>query len=108
MTENTVPTYTVQIMIAGDSNDARGICRKFCMQEGFCVTVTATEYVYTGGCESGVIVGCINYPRFPLGKFELMEKVERLAEMLKDGLSQHSYTLIAPDVTIWRTDRDNW
>jgi len=105
MTSNTAPTYTVQIMIAGDFNDARRICRKFCIDEGFCVTVTATEYVYTGGCESGVIVGCINYPRFSSGKFELMEKAERLAETLKAGLSQHSYTLVAPDVTTWRSDR---
>lgn len=105
MTENTVQTYTVQIMIAGDIADARRICRQFCMDHGFCVTVTATDFVYTGGCEGGVIVGCINYPRFPSETSELWAKAEMLAEALKAGLCQHSYTLTGNDKTTWRSDR---
>lgn len=57
------PSCPVSIFIAGDFDEARDLCRAFCDEEGLCVTVTPTTYVYTGGEEDGVIVGLINYPR---------------------------------------------
>lgn len=99
-------TYTATIYIAGDTKDAERICRQFCMEHGFCVTVTPTVYVYTGGAEAGVIVGCINYPRFPLSSVSLFAKAEMLAEMLKTGLFQHSYTIVTPDKTVWVSGRE--
>lgn len=104
MTQST--THGVTIYIAGEAKDAERICRQFCMDHGFCVTVTATTYVYTGGAEAGVIVGCINYPRFPSTPSELCGKAKALAEALRFGLCQHSYTLAAPDKTEWITERD--
>lgn len=47
------PSYPVSIFIAGDPDAARRICRNFCDEEGLCVTVTPTTYVYTGGDENG-------------------------------------------------------
>lgn len=61
----TCTSYPVSIFMAGDYNAAREICRAYCDEVGYCVTVTPTSYVYTGGEESGFIVGLINYPRFP-------------------------------------------
>lgn len=100
------PTYTVQIFIAGDVRDAQRICSKFCMDNGFCVTVTPTTYVYTGGVEAGVIIGCINYPRFPTGPTILWDKAFKLANLLREGLYQHSYSMVAPDRTLWVTERE--
>lgn len=98
-------TYTLEICIAGDADEAERICRRFCMDRGFCVTVTPTTYVYTGGAEVGVIVRCINYPRFPAQSAELWEKAEALAELLRAGLCQHSFSIVAPDRTVWVSER---
>lgn len=100
------PTYTVEICIAGDAREAENICRRFCMAHGFCVTVTPTTYVYTGGAEAGVIVRCINYPRFPSDPADLWERAEVLAHALRVGLFQHSFSMIAPDRTLWVTERE--
>ena len=106
MTEKTVPTYSVDIFIAGDAAEARRICRQFCLARGFCVTITETEFVYTGGAESGVRVGCINYPRFPSEPEAIWLKAYDLAKMLRDGLCQHSFCMVAPDKTYWETCRE--
>ena len=98
-------SHEVQIFIAGDYHDAKRICRKFCNDVGFCVTVTPTEYIYTGGAESGVIIGCINYPRFPVGHDDLLEKASKLAELLCDDLYQQSYTIKGRDLSRWISRR---
>lgn len=105
MTREEVLTYTAEICIAGDQNDAIRICRAFCMANGFCVTVTPTTFVYTGGAENGVLVRCINYPRFPSTNNEIWSKAEKLAEELRIGLYQHSFSIVAPDRTLWVTER---
>lgn len=100
-----VPTYTIDIFIAGDAADARRICRERCMSLGLCVTVTPTEFIYTGGQESGVRVGLVNYPRFPSTPEKLWETATWLAEALRIGLHQWSYLLVAPDRTVWESDK---
>lgn len=105
MTLSETDSHEVQIFIAGDCHDAKRICRKFCNDVGFCVTVTPTEYIYTGGAESGVIIGCINYPRFPMGHDELLAKASNLAELLCDGLYQQSYTIKGSDLSRWVSRR---
>jgi hypothetical protein len=83
---------------------ARHLCRAFCMA-GLCVTVTPTEFIYTGGAESGVAVGLINYPRFPAEPAEIFAKAEALALHLIDGLHQHSASIVASDKTAWLSRR---
>lgn len=99
------PTCVFQIVIAGDYGTAHAVCREFCMAEGFCVTLERVEYIYTGGAESGIRVGCINYPRFPASEDELLAKVRRLACLLRERLHQHSYSIIGPSETEWFTVR---
>lgn len=100
-----VPTYTIDLFIAGDVADARRICREQCKAIGLCVTVTETDFIYTGGAEAGVRVGLVNYPRFPCSPDELWLKAWQVAEALKRGLCQWSYLLVAPDKTRWYSDR---
>lgn len=99
------PTYTATIYIAGELQQAKNCCRRFCM-EGLCVTVTPTTFVYTGGAEDGVAVGLINYPRFPKTNEEIWEKAISLGMVLMDDLCQHSFTVVSPDKTHWFTRRE--
>lgn len=102
--ENIVPTYRAEIFIAGDVNQAKQACREYCMT-GLCVTVTPTTFIYTGGEETGVIIGLINYPRFPSTPDDILEKAEDLAKYLRGKLCQHSYSIVTPDRTHWSSLR---
>jgi ferredoxin len=100
------PAYPVSIFIAGDAALAKSICREFCDKEGLCVTVTPTTYVYTGGEEAGVIVGLINYPRFPVEQVGLIyATADELAERLRQYLGQQSFTVQNPDAAFWTSYR---
>jgi hypothetical protein len=105
MRTETAPTYTAAIFIAGDLATAKLVCREYCMRVGLCVTVEPTTYIYTGGEEAGVRVGLINYPRFPSEPEELRRKALDLANVLVARLCQHSFCVVFPDETIWRSLR---
>lgn len=98
-------SYPVSIFMAGDYDAARQICRAYCDEVGFCVTVTRTSYVYTGGEEVGFIVGLINYPRFPASPFEIASHAVRLADRLREELGQESYSIQYPDKTVFHSWR---
>lgn len=106
MINDTCPTVRFDIFIAGDPADARRICRQYCMDVGFCVTVEAIDYIYTGGQESGVRVGVINYARFPSNHDDLYCKTAALADLLMNGLYQESYSIVGPNETLWVSRRD--
>lgn len=97
----TTEPYEVKIYIAGEYEKAKDLCREFCNEVPLCVTVTPTEYVYTGGAESGVIVGLIQYPRFPSSTSEIFDKADKLGKRLCEGLHQASYTISTPTTTFY-------
>ena len=98
-------SYPISVFMAGDIAAATDYVRRFCDSEGLCVTVTPTSYVYTDGQEAGFVIGLINYPRFPSTPDELWSTAERLAAYLRERLYQDSYTIQAPDKTIWISHR---
>lgn len=100
-------SYNVAIHIAGDIITARQTCRKWCMDNGDCVTVETVDYIYTGGAESGVRVGWINYPRFPRSPEELLSAAKGLAELLMVDMAQHSYSITTPGKTYWHSRRES-
>jgi hypothetical protein len=100
-----VPSMRFDILIAGDIEDAKRICREWCMEVGACVTVEAASFIYTGGQEEGVRVGFINYPRFPSEHDALLEKAQSLADRLMHKLCQLSYTIEGPRDTVWHSRR---
>ena len=100
-----IPTYTIRIWIAGDVAKARDLCREFCM-EGLCVTVTETVFIYTGGAESGAVIGLINYPKIPYDVDTMWDKATRLGEHLRCGLYQHSFLIEGPEQTVWYSKRE--
>ena len=104
MHHHTAPSCCVSIYIAGDLPMIRYYCREFCM-EGLCVTVTPTEFVFTGGMESGAQIGLVNYPRFPSTPEKIEATAERLTRFLIERLHQHSALIDTPEATIWLTRR---
>ena len=98
------PSSNVDIFIAGDRATATHLCRAFCMR-GLCVSVTEADYVFTGGMESGVRVGLINYPRFIKQPAEIWGTAVELAKFLIEGLHQQSCTVVGPRETLWLSRR---
>jgi hypothetical protein len=98
------PTIVVQIFLAGDLSDIRRACRLFVMQ-GLCVTVEPTEFIYTGGSETGAAIRLVNYPRFPSDEATLMQKAEALAGELIEAACQWSALVVGPTETKWLTCR---
>lgn len=96
MITQSCPAYPVSIFIAGDRYEAMTLCSDYCDEVGLCVTVTPTEYVYRNGREFGVIVGLINYARFPAEPAEIEAKALALAMRLRVGLAQYSFTIQTP------------
>lgn len=102
-----VPTFIANIYVgldAGDKvytyEDAKKLIQNYANTVGLCVTVTQTEYVYNGGSEPGIIVGLINYPRFPKNPDELKVQALNLADLLRKGLGQLKVTVVMLDETI--------
>ena len=67
---------------------------------GLCVTVTRTEYIYSKGREPGLLIGLINYPRFPASKEDIKNHAMVIAESLKEKLRQKRVSIICSDETI--------
>lgn len=103
-----VPTYAISIYMAGDVAHAKQLLRAECYppNEGLCVTVSPTTFLYSGGEENGFVVGLVNYPRFPSDPAKLWERASSIAHRLIPALFQWSALLVAPDKTEWINRRD--
>lgn len=99
------PTFWVKIHLAGDIEIAKQVCREECYREGLCVTVEACEYIYTGGQETGYVIGLINYPRFPKTPEQIVARAKGLAVTLMEKSFQHSALIMTPISTEWLTRR---
>jgi len=81
--------------------DVYDILQEYVDDVGLCVSVTPTTYVYTeSGFEHGVVIGLINYPRFPSTVSELRVKATQIAEMVMNKLRQDRVTICFPDYSI--------
>lgn len=98
-------SFPVSIFIAGRACGIEGQCRTYADEVGFCVTATPTTFIYTGGEEEGYIIGLINYPRFPSDPETIWGHAETLAARLCAEAGQQSYTIQAPDKTVWFSHR---
>lgn len=100
-------SFPVSIFIAGDYETALQISQSYCDKVGLCVTVSKTVYVYTGGSENGIIVGLINYPRFPTPETDIFRHALELAKSLRVGLDQQSFSIQTADDTYWYSWRES-
>jgi len=101
----TTETIRFDIFMAGDISQAKQACREYCFEKGLCVTIEPVAFIYTGGEESGIRVGLINYPRFPSTEEALQRIAYELSEMLMKRLCQHSYSIVGPRETEWFSRR---
>jgi len=108
-----VPTFTATIWVGlrrrydahlYTLDDVREVCRREVDRQGWCVTITPTEYVYTNGSEPGAAIGVINYPRFPSDIDGLEARTLYLAERLKTALEQLRVSVVFPDRTVMLGD----
>ena len=99
-------SFSIQIYMAGAISIIKQTCRAYCREHGFCVTVTPTDFIYTGGEESGVCIGIVNYPRFPSTKKELYEKAIRLTNELIVATHQWTALVVTPEMTVWLSRRE--
>lgn len=95
-----VPTYQIQIYIAGELQQIQASLQEY-VTVGCCVTVTPTKYVYTGGTETGAIIGLINYARFETPIVELNKHAFNIAEKLLKDCHQRSCSVVLPDKTYY-------
>jgi hypothetical protein len=78
-------------------DDVREICDRYVNDVKYCVTITPTEFRYVDGNEPGVIVGLVNYPRFPISVPGLVTRATELAGYLMDELEQFRVTVTTPN-----------
>lgn len=99
-------SFPVTIFIGGKRLlPAQKILQEYCDTVGYCVTLKSTQYIYKDGNEYGFEVGLINYPRFPSDPTNIINKAIEIAEKLRVGLKQESYSIQTPDDTIWYSYR---
>lgn len=102
-----VDTYWARIYISGPIEVAKQAIRAECLREGLCVTIEPTTFIYTGGEESGFVVGLVNYPRFPSTPDALFARARDLMGKLLEATFQHSAMLMTPQSTEWVTKRED-
>lgn len=96
-----VPTYTVQLYIGGNIEEAKRQLNMICYLEGLCVTIEPTTFIYTGGTEQGMVIGFVNYPRFPKTPETIWNLAVEIAHILIPALNQKTALLVAMDRTAW-------
>ena len=78
---------------------AKEICQKYCDEVGLGLTFTKTEFIYTDGGEDGVIIGLINYPRFPSKPEVILEHAMTIGKELLEKLNQKRLSIATPTRT---------
>lgn len=106
MKTETSPTYRIALYLSGPIEIAKQALRAECLREGLCVTIEPTNFIYTGGEESGFVVGLLNYPRFPSPPEKLIERARGVMHTLLVATHQHSALLVAPEFSEWVTRRE--
>jgi hypothetical protein len=107
MNQTTISTFIANIYVGLKENstlhsieEVKLIVQNYVNNIGWCVTITPTEYYYTDGNEPGVIIGVINYPRFPKTIEILKTQTLELATILRTLLYQKRVSVIFPQETI--------
>ena len=76
------------------------VCEDYCNEIGFCVTISSTTFIYTNGKEPGVVVGCIQYPRFPLPDEQNRQRAIELAKRLMKATNQYRVSIVMTDEVV--------
>ncbi len=99
-------TWWAKIFLSGPIEVVKQVCREECFDQGLCVTVEPTHFIYKGGEEFGCVVGLINYPRFKTPNEIVTSQAKELAKVLLDRTFQHSVLVMTPETTYWYSKRN--
>ena len=81
-------------------DEVRDFLQEYVDRVSLCVTVTPTTFIYKHGREEGVIIGLINYPRFPTTKDKLKQTTEEIAKLCKERYKQTRVSIEYQDETV--------
>ncbi len=98
-----VGTYDKDEGLNINIDELKWVCQDYCDEIGYCVSFTPTNFIYSHGDEPGVIVGCIQYPRFPKTNEENRRRALVLSEKLMKKANQCRVTIMMPDDVIMLT-----
>ena len=93
--------FSTSIYICGDIETIKNVCRKYCLRIGLCVNTIQADYIYSGGMETGVKIGLINYARFPDKKINTTRKAIELAKKISVECCQFSFSIQTPKDTYY-------
>lgn len=82
------------------SDEVRQWLQKYCNEVKLGLTFTQTEFIYVDGGEPGVIIGLINYPRFPSSIEEIKTKALAIAKGLMELCHQERVSVVFSDETV--------
>lgn len=80
-------------------DEAEQILQEYCNTISYCVTITKTKFIYKNGDEDGVIIGLINYPRFPSSRKEITSKAKEIAYRFLEKFAQNRISVVCSDQT---------
>lgn len=104
---NSVDTFWAEIYIAGPRDVIEQTCRECCYHEPLCVTIEDVKFIYKGGEETGVVIGLVNYPRFPSTPEEIERTAIDLGGQIMLETCQESYLVVTPIASTWFTRRES-
>lgn len=97
-----VKTWYATLHIAGNIDVAKAFIQERILNEGACYQIAPVDYVYSGGCEQGMTIRSIHYPRFvDNGPEKLLENLMNLSYDLAAKLGQKSYTIETSERTYY-------
>ena len=69
--------------------DVKQVIKKWCIDIGQSVSISPTEFIYPHGSENGLVIGFINYPRYPLSEAEIKNRSIELGTLLMKTFNQY-------------------
>ena len=109
MNSKSVKTYTATIYVGSRIGYSESILpyyqamqwlQEYCNKVGLCVSIVATDFIYTNGNEPGIAIGLINYPRFESTPEKIQAQAIEIAEKMLSLMEQNRVTIVFPDTTI--------
>jgi hypothetical protein len=62
--------------------------KQWCSERGQCVNISQTKFVYVNNEENGLVIGFINYPRYPFSEGEIRKRAIELGKILMKKYAQ--------------------
>lgn len=87
-------------------NEVRPWLQDYCDKVKLGLTLTPTEFIYVDGGEPGLIIGLINYPRFPASESSIKDKAIEIAKGLMKLCHQERISIVFSDETIMLEKED--